>query len=151
MKALIKFVAAPFFALGVLVVAVKYAWDRFPVVVLSLIGTLLILMVLGVYLSSRRDRKRGWRVGHRGRDEMFYDEMVNGRWERIWIDGEMLCGKAHHVIYFPSDTQWEKFPDWTRGRQVEIVARIKQEFAPPGYEYREPELETTVHDESPQA
>ncbi len=70
---------------------------------------------------------------------MYYEEMVKGHWERIWINGEMLCGKAHHVIYFPSREQWATLPEWTRGRQIEIVARIKQAFTPPGYEYQEAE------------
>lgn len=151
MKALLEYVAAPFLVLGVLAMAGKYVWSHFPIVVLCTIGVMFIMIVSGTYLEKHRDLKRSWRVGHRGRDEMYYEEVVNGRWERIWIDGEMLCGKAHHVIYFPSDTQWEKFPDWTRGRQVEIVARIKQEFAPPGYEYQESEPPNTGHNESPHA
>jgi hypothetical protein len=132
-----------------MVVAVKYAWDQFPNVVVYTVAALVVSMPFGVYLSSHRDRKRGWRVGHRGRDEMFYEEVVNGRWERIWLDGEMLCGKAHHVIYFPSNKQWETFPVWTRGRQAEIFARIKHEFASPGYEYQETEPSNTGHSEKP--
>jgi hypothetical protein len=41
-----------------------------------------------------------WRVGHTGRDTMFYEENHHGGWQRIAIDGEMLTGRAHHVIYF---------------------------------------------------
>ena len=117
----------------------KFAWDHSPLLVLSTVCGLFVIALFFGYLSRRRDLERGWRVGHQGRDEMFYEEMTGGRWERIPIDGEMLCGKAHHVIYFTSCTQWETFPDWTRGRQNEIIARIKQGFPPPGYEYEEPE------------
>lgn len=41
------------------------------------------------------DEKRGWRVGHQGRDRMFYEELHHGTWERIDIDGEMQvrCGR----------------------------------------------------------
>lgn len=81
------------------------------------------------------DVARGWRVGHRGRDEMDYEELRDGRWERIPISGEMLMGRAHHVIYFASPRAWLAYPDWARHRRDEIVARVKSEFRPPDYEY----------------
>lgn len=139
MKAIIKYVAVPFFVLWIAAIVVMYAWNHSPLLVLSAIGGLLSIAMVFGHLSRHQDLKRGWRVGHRGRDEMYYEEMVNGRWERILIDGEMLCGKAHHVIYFPSHEQWATLPEWTRERQSEIIARIKQAFAPPGYEYQEAE------------
>jgi hypothetical protein len=74
-----------------------------------------------------------WRVGHRGRDAMYYEEFADGAWRRLEIDGGMLCGRAHHVIYFVST----HFPDWAAGRRDQIVARIKSEFCPPDYEYYE--------------
>lgn len=77
-----------------------------------------------------------WRVGHSGRDMMYYEEARGGRWERIEISGEMLMGPAHHVIYFDSSEAWEKrVPEWARGRRTEIIARIKSAFRPPDYEY----------------
>lgn len=54
-----------------------------------------------------------WRVGHQGRDAMYYEEFVDSSWRRLEIDGEMLCGRAHHVIYFVST----HFPDWAAGRR----------------------------------
>ncbi len=81
------------------------------------------------------DESRGWRVGHRGRDEMYYEELRDGRWERIRISGEMLMGRAHHVIYFASPSDWLAYPDWARHRRDEIVARVKSAFRPPDYEY----------------
>lgn len=78
----------------------------------------------------------GWRVGHSGRDMMYYEEARDDRWERIEISGEMLMGPAHHVIYFDSPEAWEKrVPDWARRRRDEIIARIKSAFRPPDYEY----------------
>jgi hypothetical protein len=76
-----------------------------------------------------------WRVGHRGRDGMFYEEQHGGTWLRIDIDGEMLTGRAHHVIYFASPETWQHYPEWARHRREEIIARIKNEFRPPDYEY----------------
>jgi hypothetical protein len=77
-----------------------------------------------------------WRVGHVGRDGMFYEEYREGRWERLEISGEMLLGRAHHVIYFDSPEAWvERRPEWARNRRDEIIARIKSAFQPPDYEY----------------
>lgn len=73
-----------------------------------------------------------WRVGHVGRDMMYYEEFCDGGWRRMPIDGEMLTGRAHHVIYL----SWLTFPDWAKGRETEIVERIKREFREPDYEYQ---------------
>lgn len=81
---------------------------------------------------------RKWRVGHRGRDGMYYEEWRGFRWERIDIDGEMLMGRAHHVIYFASPERWISYPEWARHRRDEIIARIKSEFREPDYEYYDP-------------
>ncbi|MFO1482840.1 MAG: hypothetical protein U1F71_05675 [Verrucomicrobiaceae bacterium] len=78
---------------------------------------------------------RGWRAGHRGRDCMFYEEKIDGTWQRIVISGEMLMGRAHHVIYFPPPEAWARLPEWARHRREEIIARIKSEFREPDYEY----------------
>lgn len=81
------------------------------------------------------DGEEEWRVGHTGRDCMYYEEYREDCWERIEISGEMLMGPAHHVIYFASREQWKAYPEWARGRRSEIIARIKSRFAPPDYEY----------------
>jgi hypothetical protein len=74
-----------------------------------------------------------WRVGHKGRDSMYYEEFADGEWRRFTVDGEMLMGRAHHVIYFTTT----RFPDWAAGRRDQIIARIKSEFRQPDYEYYE--------------
>jgi hypothetical protein len=76
-----------------------------------------------------------WRVGHQGRDMMVYEENHNGEWLRITIDGEMLTGRAHHVIYFADEETWQRYPEWARHRRDEIIARIKNSFREPDYEY----------------
>lgn len=76
-----------------------------------------------------------WRVGHRGRDDLFYEERHRGRWRRIEIPGEMLTGRAHHVVYVPGPERWRAYPDWARDRRDEIVARIRSELRAPDYEY----------------
>ncbi len=81
------------------------------------------------------NQNQGWRVGHRGRDMMFYEENHNGTWQRIDIDGEMLMGRAHHVIYFRNTEDWKNYPEWASERRDEIIARIKSHFREPDYEY----------------
>lgn len=77
-----------------------------------------------------------WRVGHTGRDQMYYEEYGDGRWERIEISGEMLTGPAHHAIYFASPADWaQRYPAWAQQRRDEIIARIKSAFPEPDYEY----------------
>lgn len=85
--------------------------------------------------SAMSDRERGWRVGHRGRDLMVYEEWRDGAWQRIDISGEMLIGDAHHAIYFASPQRWLEYPEWARHRRDEIMARIKSAFRPPDYTY----------------
>jgi hypothetical protein len=76
-----------------------------------------------------------WRAGHCGRDSMYYEERHDDGWRRIAIDGEMLTGRAHHVIYFASAEQWLRYPDWARHRRDTIIARLKSVFREPDYEY----------------
>ena len=77
-----------------------------------------------------------WRVGHRGRDGLFYEQLVGGRWERLEINGEMMVGgRAHHVIYFASSEVWAGYPAWARSRREEIISRIKSACPGPDYEY----------------
>ena len=139
MKATLQFIVLPLLVLAAIGVSIKFAWDYSPTLVLTVLGALVLIGLIRGFLIRRADLERGWRVGHQGRDSMFYEEMIDGRWERIPIDGEMLCGDAHHVIYFPSESEWNAMPDWTRGRRSEIVARIKTIFTQPGYEYQEAE------------
>jgi len=90
---------------------------------------------LGASHLADHPPEREWRVGHRGRDGMYYEEQHAGAWQRIDIDGEMLTGRAHHVIYFASPEAWQRYPEWARHRREEIIARIKSKFRPPDYEY----------------
>lgn len=84
-------------------------------------------------LPSRNTHR--WRVGHQGRDGMYYEEEVGSEWRRIPVDGELLTGRAHHAVYLASPEQWRAYPDWARDRRDEIVARIRSQFRPPDYDY----------------
>ena len=135
----LKHVVGPLTALLAISAVAAIAWSYSPSLVLVVVAALLSIAIVRGCLSKREDAKRGWRVGHIERDWMFYDELVGGSWERITIDGGMLIGKPHHVIYFPTPEEWEDMPVWAQGRQNEIVGRIKSAFTPPGYEYEEAE------------
>ncbi len=78
---------------------------------------------------------RGWRVGHQGRDRMYYEERRDGAWQRLDIEGEMLMGETHHAVYLAAPDRWRHYPDWARDRREEIVARIRSEFREPDYVY----------------
>jgi hypothetical protein len=67
---------------------------------------------------------------------MYYEELHEGEWRRLDIDGEMLVGPAHHVIYFGSRASWSQKPEWARGRRDEIIGRIKSASPIPDYEYQ---------------
>jgi hypothetical protein len=96
-------------------------------------GILFILLRRG--LRAHKSRRVGWRVGHVGRHGMYYEELVDGKWARIAIDGEILVGPTHHIIYFASEEAWHEYPAWARDRRSEIVSRIKTEFCPPAYKH----------------
>jgi hypothetical protein len=76
-----------------------------------------------------------WRVGHQGRDRMYYEELRDGVWQRLDVDGELLLGRAHHLIFFASPADWQRYPAWARDRRDEIIGRIKSVFHEPDYEY----------------
>lgn len=100
------------------------------------IGLLIVFLIMSFgKKTGPPPQSGGWRVTHTGRDQMLYEERANGRWRSLVIDGEMLLGPAHHVIYFRSESEWTRYPDWTQGRRDEIIARIKSRFQPPDYEY----------------
>jgi len=85
--------------------------------------------------EEEEQSSKKWRVGHVGRHSMYYEELRNGRWERLELDGEMLMGRAHHIIYFGNCEDWKRRPDWALGRRDEIIDRIKGAFRIPDYEY----------------
>lgn len=66
---------------------------------------------------------------------MYYEELHDDRWRRLEIGGEMIVGRAHHVICFGSRESWSAGPTWARDRREEIIARIKSAFPIPDYEY----------------
>jgi hypothetical protein len=66
---------------------------------------------------------------------IYYEERHDGGWRRLEIDGEMLIGRPHFVIYFGSIAEWNSRPPWARERRAEVITRIKSVFSIPDYEY----------------
>ncbi len=122
----------------IVVIVCALFWEtakRYPLYVSIAVAVWLSIALIRGWIEQRRNRQRGWRVGHIGRDAMYYEELKDGTWHRIEVGGELLVGKAHHVIYLGPDAL--KLPEWAESRRGEIIGRIKSEFRPPGYEYDE--------------
>lgn len=128
---ILRHVLVPLLIIGVVCLLFFETAKRFPFYFFGAVALLLVVAVIRTQSRRKRDDQRGWRVGHIGRDAMFYEEFRDGAWQRFEIDGEMLAGKAHHVIYFTTT----RFPEWTNERRDDIIGRIKSEFHPPDYEY----------------
>lgn len=37
------------------------------------------------------------------------------------IEGEILFGRAHHVIYFNYSDEWQNYPEWAQNRRDEMI------------------------------
>ena len=102
------------------------------------VAVLALLMLVLEFLRRRQRRAwndRGWRTQRVGRDELVYEELVDGAWKSLPIDGEMLTGASDFAIYFDSAERWAEYPSWARERRDEIISRIRQDCPAPRYEY----------------
>src|SRR6266850_8174947 len=133
MSPLFRYVIVPMVIVGIACHLFVATAKLFPSYLFGAVAILFGVTAIRTQARKKRDAQRGWRVGHVGRDIMYYEEFRDGTWNRIEIDGELLVGKAHHVIYFAS----MKFPEWANERRDEIMRRIKSEFHPPNYKYDE--------------
>ena len=117
--------------LGLVVLSFSMIEKAYPRYFFGVSAVLVMAPIIRMLYITRRNRSRGWRVGHSGRDSMFYDELRNGTWHRIDIGGELLKGTPHHVIYITH----MQYPEWATGRSGEIVGRIKSVFKATEYAY----------------
>jgi hypothetical protein len=106
--------------------------------VLLLILSLVFFPILWpLYFVRRRYhlRSRGYWVVRQGRDAIEYQEMHDGKVERLIIGGEMLVG-APHVVYVPTAEEWQQtMPEWAQGRREEIIENVKGKLGTKNYEY----------------
>ena len=129
----VRYIALPlaaFIACGALLLSTASAHPGYAAVVTAV---LVVILVVAVRRNNRRDLERGWRFRRAGRDQFFYQELIDGQWASITIDGEMLGGRPRHVIYMPTIEAWGRLPAWARDRRAEIIARIQTECPEPDY------------------
>jgi hypothetical protein len=116
---------------GVLCLIVGSFWlllVRYPLIFVGVIA----LLALGAFINrgkaERSFRKKGYRAGHEGRDNIYYQEQVGEHIRKLTIEGEMMID-APHVIYVPSGNKWkQQMPEWAQGRRAEILHRIEEEL-----------------------
>ena len=108
---------------------------QYPTQLLWLLSVSVVSSVSGLFWVRYKNHKRGWRVGSEVRTQIYYDEMRDGRWHRIHLDYEIPDKNSHHTIFFSST----RFPSWANPKRQLIVDRIKNEYAPKGYEFEETE------------
>lgn len=110
---------------------------------MSLIPWLLILLLplipafwLVYYLRRYyRLRSRGFWVAREGRDNILYEERVDGTTRRLLVQGEMMT-PGPHLIYVPNEEDWLKqMPEWAHGRRFEIIENVQSALGTKNYEY----------------
>jgi len=80
-------------------------------------------------------KARGFWAARVGRDAIEYQELRNGRVERLTIEREMMIG-APHVVYVPTEKEWQQtMPAWAEGRRIEIIDKVKRRLGTKDYEY----------------
>ncbi len=133
--------------MAAIVLMVIWSIINYVYITIMVISVSIVVISLNAIRIHRKHISRGWRVGHEGRDSMYYEELNGVKWDRIELDGEMLCGKSHHIIYTTPDA----FPKWALPRMKEISNRIRSEFKKPGYEYsNEEKWESAQQDDAPE-
>lgn len=132
MKVILRYLVLPLAVVTGAAILLVWAVKLFPVYAWSILGILLAGALISGVKHVRSERLAGWRFKHLGRDQVCYEELRNGRWERILLDGErQMAGDVHHIIYLDNAV----FPDWAATRREEIIARVKTKCQPPDYAY----------------
>jgi hypothetical protein len=108
-------------------------------IALALLGVVafaVTAMVARVLLYRVSLRRSGWNVRHDGLHVLRYSQVVGSKVEEIVIDGAIMPGTPHHVLYVPAAPEWDqRYPEWARGRRDEIVRRIRSECPDSEYSY----------------
>jgi hypothetical protein len=106
------------------------------VVPVGLVAIAVTAAVLRGFLYRVSVRRAGWNIRHDGLHVIRYSELLGSKVEEIVIDGEMVHGTPHHVLYVPAAPEWDqRYPDWARGRRDEIVRRIRSKCPDSEYSY----------------
>jgi hypothetical protein len=136
-RVILRYVLLPLMVAGLSFALFIAGAKKYPSYVAVGVGLLFAAGALNAWRLRRKNEQRGWRAHRHGRDEFVYEELIDGKWARIVIGGEMLVGKPRHVIYLPTEEEWNRLPAWARNRQTEIISRLKLEHPEPEYVYQE--------------
>jgi hypothetical protein len=105
--------------------------------VLVLLSVLFFPILWPLHLVRRHYglRVRGFWIARKGRDAFEYQELRNGRVERLIIGGELMA-IGQHVVYVPNEQEWETtMPLWSQGRRDEIIQNVQRGLGTKNYEY----------------
>lgn len=103
-------------------------------ILFSLIIGVVLYFVITFQIRKVKENRQGWRTRPRGRDAILYQQKIDNKWSGIEIDGEMLIGKIIKVIYFRTQEEWKKYPEWAQNRE-EIIMRVKLNYPSKWTEY----------------
>jgi len=99
---------------------------------------ILFISLVAVYarLRARRQRKRGWRIfGHSS--SKCYLEWRDGKWRGLNV-GHVKQHNRQKIFVFNTHEKWmeDQGDAMTDHRRAEIIAKVKTEFPPSRYTYR---------------
>ena len=104
-------------------------------IILIAITIVILFLVIRFQIWKIKENRLGWRTRPLGRDNILYQEKIEGEWKGIKIDGELLLhGKVSRIIYFKTDSEWVEYPKWARDRK-KIIQRVKINYPPQRTEY----------------
>ncbi|MEM6718530.1 MAG: hypothetical protein AAF611_04355 [Bacteroidota bacterium] len=103
-------------------------------IILLILSAIFLLVLIAYIIRTVKENKRGWRAQPIGRDSILYQQKIKNEWKEIQIEGEMLVGDIHKIIYFKTEQDWAAYPEWAQNR-TEIIQRIKIDYPPHSTEY----------------
>lgn len=112
-------------------------WRDALVIVLIPLSLLLLPIGWSIYFVRRYYwlKAHGFWATRAGRDAIEYQELHNGRVQRVIIAGEMV-GKGPHLVYIPTEAEWHQtMPQWAQGRREEIIENVQRRLGTKNYEY----------------
>jgi len=131
----LKYKVIPILGLLFIIYLLFVAIISFPAYTIMGVVFLILLGVSRYVWVKKTSERRGWRTYALGIGAVYYEELRDGKWEKIEIGGERLCGKPRYVIYLGSAETWKKYPEWAQNRREEIISRIKSVLKEPEYKY----------------
>jgi len=125
MLAILRYVALPFFILFFILVVLIILFTKYIIPSVIIASCIIIILIVYVFFINYCQRKRGWRVIGRGRDEIRYECWEGCKWIGFDLYAELLCGKPSRIVSVWGISEWDKnVPKWANGKRDEIIARL---------------------------